>query len=773
MPRIEDSARLVDQQIESNLLTPEAQPMTAWEGTGEALKGLLRPSAAAGRSLLIAAPGALELFGTGLTEEGYDAYYGWVDEVTNSAVDYWTPDAQTMGGAAQVVNTVSQVVGSVPQIVGAPEVFLTSAALDQPVDLIRQGVDADTATGVGLVNLGVNAIGLRVPPAFGSAIGTRLATGAGANLALGAGADVATAGLLQSGGYDDLAAGYNWRDPSRRMLDALMGAAFGLAPAAPKAAPSERNAILTARNAQHFQVEAAPGTPTDGASSVLHQDTLSDTIAQVLAGERVRVSDEIHAANFRAMTAPEVDYVSYRRALESGGRSDAKNPNSSAYGADQFTASTWRRVVASAKPAWAQGMTDAQLLAARADPAKSGEMAQALDAENSAGLAADGQPVTPQNLYAAHHFGLGAAKKFARAADDTPIERILSKEQIAANKYLRGKTKAEVLDNWDGRARTAGVDVPQMVARLEQPEAGAGVMLPDLTPAEAGRVIDERLSALDTLATTDLLSPEATAVLRREDAELVQVLRRQERYDSQGIIPADPLAKLSPVEVRRVTERRIEIRDQLERSAAAAGYANVAQNLRQRLGKIDADRDLVALADQLTGRRRPRRQVSIPAAPPREVVDWLPPAARDLAYSMQERERVYTALAQQAGKELDIPSLDAAARRLERPVTPTRRAPAPAADAAPAARQSAQRGAEGGEVTTPGQVAAEAPLQAAARMAEEAPETRVVVGQDADGQPVYSTLGDALETIENERQRAVRDAEAITAAANCAMRRAA
>lgn len=759
MPRIEDSAQLVDQQIESNLLTPEAQPITAWEGTGEALKGLLRPSAAAGRSLLIAAPGALELFGTGLTEEGKDAYFGWVDEVTSSAVDYWTPDAHTMGGAAQMVNTVSQVIGSVPQIVGAPEVFLTSAALDQPTDLIRQGVDADTATGVGLLNLGVNAIGLRVPPAFGSAIGTRIATGAGANLALGVGADAATAGLLQSGGYEDLAAGYNWRDPGRRMLDTLMGAAFGLAPAAPKAAPSERNAILTARNAQHFQVEAAPGVPADGMSSLAHQNTLSSAIEQLVRGDRVDIADTIQPATFHF------------------------SPGAAAFPQRATTFDSAIGDVLRAEGGYVNDPVDrggatkygiSQKAYPKLDIANLTE-AQAREIYKRDYWDKIGADALPENLRelafdAAVNQGVGWTKKALKRAGGDAAEFLRLREKRYRDIVAADSSQAKFLGGWMNRLerfRGAADDAP-VLAGVEP------VAVPDLTPADAGRVIDERLSALDTLATTDLLSPEATAVLRREDGELVQVLRRQERYESQGIIPADPLAELSPVEVRRVTERRIEIRDQLERSAAAGGYANVATQLRSKLAKIDADRDLISLADGLTGRRAgQRRQVAIPAAPPREVVDWLPPAARDLAYSMQERERVYTALAQQAGKELDIPSLDAAVRRLERPVTPTRRAATPAADAAPAPRQSAQRTSDGGEPATPGQVAAEAPLQAAAKMAEEAPDTRVVVGQDADNQPVYATLGDALETIENERQVAVRDAEAITAAANCAMRRVA
>lgn len=757
MAHPQDSAALVDQQVETNLLTPEAQPLTTWEGSGEALKGLLRPSAAAGRSLLIAAPAALEVFGSGLTDEGKDAYYSWVDDVSNRAVDYWTPDAQTLGGAAQVVNTVSQVIGSVPQIVGAPELFLTNAAFDQSTELVRQGVDSETAVSVGMVDLGVNALGLRIPPAFGSGIGTRVATGAGSNLVLGAGADAVSGALLESGGFSDLAAGYSWRDPSRRMLDVLMGGAFGLAPAAPKAAPSERNAILAARNAQHFQVETAPGIPADGASSVLHQDTLSAAVEQIIRGDRVDIADVFQGGTFyfspgaAAMPARVATFDSAIGEVlrAEGGFVDdpVDRGGATKYGISQ-----------KAYPK----LDIANLTEAQARELYKRDYWDKIDAD-----------ALPESLRevafdAAVNQGVGWTRKALKKAGGDAAEFLRLREARYREIVANDPSQAKFLDGWMNRIerfRGAADDVRVVVAEADAP------VIPDLTPLDAARVVDERLSALDQLATTDLLSPAATAALRAEDAQLVQVLRKQERYQAGGIIPADPLARLSETEVRRVTERRIEIRDQLERSSAAAGYANVAQNLRQRLTKIDADRDLVSLAETLTGRKpRRQRQIAIPAAPPREIVDWLPPAAADLARSMQERERVYTAMAKQAGRELDVPNLSVAAQRLEQPTAPVRRMPV----VEPSKSTAATPRATGDEAAAqPGQVAAEAPLQAAAKMAEEAPDTRVVVGQDADGQPIYSTLGDALETIENERQRAVRDAEAITAAANCAMRRAA
>ena len=139
--------------------------------------------------------------------------------------------------------------------------------------------------------------------------------------------------------------------------------------------------------------------------------------------------------------------------LESGGRADAQAPGSSATGLHQFTEGTWKATVKRAKPAWAEGLDDAQLLELRKDPEKSREMEQLLREENAAALFQAGLPATPVNLYAGHHFGAKKGVAFAKASPDTPMAAILTPAQLQANPYLRGKTKQEVISNWSGRAK--------------------------------------------------------------------------------------------------------------------------------------------------------------------------------------------------------------------------------------------------------------------------------------------------------------------------------
>ncbi len=137
--------------------------------------------------------------------------------------------------------------------------------------------------------------------------------------------------------------------------------------------------------------------------------------------------------------------------LESGGYATARNPDSSATGAGQFLDGTWLEQVRKNRPELAQGKTDAEILALRTDAKLSREMVAAYREQNTRQLRAAGVPATAANVYAAHHFGAAGAVAFAKATPDTPMSSILDPAAIAANKYMQGKTKADVLANWQRR----------------------------------------------------------------------------------------------------------------------------------------------------------------------------------------------------------------------------------------------------------------------------------------------------------------------------------
>ncbi len=126
-----------------------------------------------------------------------------------------------------------------------------------------------------------------------------------------------------------------------------------------------------------------------------------------------------------------------------GGPPGATNPLSSAAGNGQFTDGTWLATVAAAKPPWAQGMSDAQILAARADPQKAAQMSYALAQQNAPKLTAAGLPVNSLTLGLAHQFGPDGVTKVMGSPPDTPLSKVVSPEVMAANPQFARMTTGQ------------------------------------------------------------------------------------------------------------------------------------------------------------------------------------------------------------------------------------------------------------------------------------------------------------------------------------------
>jgi len=54
---------------------------------------------------------------------------------------------------------------------------------------------------------------------------------------------------------------------------------------------------------------------------------------------------------------------------------------------------------------------------------------------------------------------------------------------------------------------------------------------------------------------------------------------------------------------------------------------------------------------------------------------------------------------------------------------------------------------------------------------QESPDLQVLDGFDADGQPAYRSLADALAVVEADRQHQIQEAQAFPAAFSCVLRR--
>ena len=281
------------------------------------------------------------------------------------------------------------------------------------------------------------------------------------------------------------------------------------------------------------EVDAFMQTPEYGARGVELSTNMAkagEALRQELAAATAALGQEARPGvgyqpldpRFSNLATPQPgngNYQDYRRKLESGGNPTAKSPTSSAYGIDQFTDKTWRDIVTQTKPAWANGMSDEQIQAQRANPQRSAEMAAALDSQHAVALTNAKQPVNNHNLYASHHFGMDKGVEFAKANPNTPMSAILTESQMAANPYLRGMTKEQAIANWDRRAgvtSTQGAAVAQSPSPIDLPKPTPVAATPARAPAPEAT----KESPKDFVPTEAQLAKHAVELLKMGNGEL-------------------------------------------------------------------------------------------------------------------------------------------------------------------------------------------------------------------------------------------------------------
>jgi hypothetical protein len=151
--------------------------------------------------------------------------------------------------------------------------------------------------------------------------------------------------------------------------------------------------------------------------------------------------------------------------VESGGNSQAVNPNSSAAGAGQFLAGTWLDMLAKHRPDITGSREE--LLGLRSDPGLSKDMTAAYASDNAGNLAKAGLPVTNGSIYLSHFAGPQGAVGILNANPTASAGSILGDRVVKANPFLANMTAGD-LAAWADR-KMGGNAAPMSMAGPAQP----------------------------------------------------------------------------------------------------------------------------------------------------------------------------------------------------------------------------------------------------------------------------------------------------------------
>lgn len=309
--------------------TTELPEPTFWQGGADSIgPGLVRGALEAGAAIQ---SGLVNLAGTEVMSTlavGFGAGYtpGFDQqgraERASAAADQMTdeigrdlaesvkdlrPDPRTTGLAGQLLGeaaailprTVAGAVTGGP--VGAAAAAGAPAGYTSKQVAMSEGIDENTAAIQGAIDGVTIGIGAALPAArFVKPLAGDFAIAVGANVGLGVASRGAVSELLESRGYTEQAAQYRAFDGTAMTIDAVLGAAFFGIGRGLGRAPAEHqvNAALAENNAQHAELQTAPGIPVDAVAANTHIQALDTAMEQLSRGEPVRLPSYLPEAEF-------------------------------------------------------------------------------------------------------------------------------------------------------------------------------------------------------------------------------------------------------------------------------------------------------------------------------------------------------------------------------------------------------------------------------------------------------------------------------------------
>jgi len=174
-------------------------------------------------------------------------------------------------------------------------------------------------------------------------------------------------------------------------------------------------------------------------------------------------------ANQLVESAPASSFETFLDRLmgaESGGRTHAKNPRSTALGPFQFIKSTFLDVTRRYFPGEIAGLTEGQILSLRTDPNLSRRAAAVFCLESLSYLLEQRLEPTFAHLRLAYLLGPVAAARILQAPQETPVAQMLSSAVINANPFMRGMSVADLVAKSE---RDVSRDRIEPVAQISQP----------------------------------------------------------------------------------------------------------------------------------------------------------------------------------------------------------------------------------------------------------------------------------------------------------------
>ena len=200
------------------------------------------------------------------------------------------------------------------------------------------------------------------------------------------------------------------------------------------------------RSSTAFKISQIEGSNLDNETKRIQIAAAQKELAAYEAGSGVGYGgydsiDSFSRANGSAgISNPINSTVNKIIGVESNGKSNAQNKDSSAGGLGQFIDSTWLGMIRKHRPDLAK-MSNRAIIGMKYDPALNRQMTVEFTKENASALAKANLPTTEGNLYLAHFSGAGTAIKALKTNPNAHVSAVYGKDAIAANPRVLGGNK--------------------------------------------------------------------------------------------------------------------------------------------------------------------------------------------------------------------------------------------------------------------------------------------------------------------------------------------